>query len=78
MLGGAMNKAADARTKLVRLLGAKGITHEIAIPDISTKEKAQQAIGLDMEKINAEKQEFLKTVVPEWDAQARKNNLLSQ
>ncbi|MBQ0688659.1 MULTISPECIES: ammonia-forming nitrite reductase cytochrome c552 subunit [Providencia] len=78
MLGGAMDKAADARTKLARLLGSKGITHEIAIPDISTKEKAQQAIGLDMQKINAEKQEFLKTVVPQWDDQARKNNLLAK
>ncbi|MTC25301.1 ammonia-forming cytochrome c nitrite reductase subunit c552, partial [Providencia alcalifaciens] len=78
MLGGAMDKAADARTKLARLLGSKGITHEIAIPDISTKEKAQQAIGLDMQKINADKQEFLKTVVPEWDAQARKNDLLAK
>ena len=78
MLGGAMDKAADARTKLARLLGSKGITHEIAIPDISTKEKAQQAIGLDMQKINAEKQEFLKTVVPQWDAQARKNDLLAK
>lgn len=78
MLGGSMDKAADARTKLARLLGSKGITHEIAIPDISTKEKAQQAIGLDMQKINAEKQEFLKTVVPQWDDQARKNDLLAK
>ncbi len=43
-----MDKAADARTKLARLLATKGITHEIQIPDISTKEKAQQAIGLNM------------------------------
>lgn len=37
MLGSAMDKAADARTKLVRLLATKGITHEIPLPDISTK-----------------------------------------
>ena len=42
-----------ARTKLARLLATKGITHEIQIPDISTKEKAQQAIGLNMEQIKA-------------------------
>ena len=29
MLGTAMDKAADARTKLARLLATKGITHEI-------------------------------------------------
>ena len=32
MLGTALDKAADARTKLARLLAAKGISHEIAIP----------------------------------------------
>lgn len=78
MLGTAMDKAADARTKLARLLATKGITHEIQIPDISTKEKAQQAIGLDMQKINAAKQEFIKNGLPQWDEQARKNGLLSQ
>ena len=38
MLGTALDKAADARTKLARLLAAKGISHEIAIPDISQGE----------------------------------------
>ncbi|MGT9854159.1 ammonia-forming cytochrome c nitrite reductase subunit c552, partial [Citrobacter freundii complex sp. 2025EL-00205] len=78
MLGSAMDKAADARTKLVRLLATKGITHEIPLPDISTKEKAQAAIGLNMQQINAEKQDFIKTVIPQWEDQARKNGLLSQ
>nr|WP_275935309.1 ammonia-forming nitrite reductase cytochrome c552 subunit [Entomohabitans teleogrylli] len=78
MLGSALDKAADARTKLVRLLATKGITHEIELPDISTKEKAQKAVGLDMQQIKADKQEFLKTVVPQWDEQARKAGLLSQ
>lgn len=78
MLGTAMDKAADARTKLARLLATKGITREIQIPDISTKEKAQQAIGLNMEQIKAEKQDFIKTVIPQWEEQARKNGLLSQ
>uniref|UniRef100_UPI0011BA805E ammonia-forming cytochrome c nitrite reductase subunit c552 n=1 Tax=Salmonella enterica TaxID=28901 RepID=UPI0011BA805E len=54
------------------------LTHEIPLPDISTKEKAQKAIGLNMQQINAEKQDFLKTVVPQWEDQARKNGLLSQ
>ncbi|WP_312072636.1 ammonia-forming nitrite reductase cytochrome c552 subunit [Atlantibacter sp.] len=76
MLGTALNKAADARAKLIRLLATKGITQEVQLPDISTKEKAQAAIGLDMQKINAEKQDFLKTVVPQWDEQARQNGLL--
>lgn len=71
VLGTALDKATDARTKVVRLLATKGITEEIQIPDISTKEKAQQALGMDMDKMNADKAEFLKTIVPEWDKQAK-------
>jgi nitrite reductase (cytochrome c-552) len=37
------------------------------IPDLSTKEKAQQYIGLDMQKIYQSKQEFINTVLPGWD-----------
>lgn len=70
VLGTALDKAGDARTKVVRLLATKGITEEIQIPDISTKLKAQQALGMDMDGMNQEKEEFLKTVVPEWDKKA--------
>ncbi len=59
--------AQEARIKLARLMADLGHNQEIPYPDISTKEKAQEFIGLDMEKLNAEKAEFLKTVIPEWD-----------
>ncbi|MHA7846587.1 ammonia-forming nitrite reductase cytochrome c552 subunit [Serratia sp. D1N4] len=78
VLGTALDQAAQARTKLVRLLATKGISHEIPLPDISTKQKAQLALGMDMPQLNAEKQEFLKTVAPQWDEQARKAGRLSQ
>lgn len=71
VLGTALDKATDARTKVVRLLATKGITEEIQIPDISTKVKAQQALGMDMDKMNADKAEFLKNVAPEWNKQAK-------
>ncbi|MBN2347328.1 MAG: ammonia-forming cytochrome c nitrite reductase [Bacteroidales bacterium] len=61
-----ITKAQNARLKLARVLATKGVTDEIPYPDISTKAKAQAFIGLDMQTLNAEKQEFLKTVVPEW------------
>lgn len=77
-LGTALDKAADARAKLVRLLAKKGITTEIALPDISTKDKAQAAIGLDMPTLKAQKDEFIKTMLPKWDAEAKENNLLSK
>lgn len=78
VLGSALDKAADARTRLARLLATKGISDEIALPDISTKLNAQKALGMDMDKLNSEKQEFLQQVVPGWDEQARKAGRLSQ
>lgn len=71
VLGTAVDKAADARTKLIRLLAKKGITDPIAIPDISTKAAAQKALGMDMKGMEAEKKHFLETVVPQWESQAK-------
>lgn len=78
VLGTSIDKAADARTKLARLLAAKGVKGEVAIPDISTKAKAQAALGMDMKQLNSDKQNFLKTTVPAWEAEAKKNGLLSK
>ncbi|OUS50636.1 ammonia-forming cytochrome c nitrite reductase subunit c552 [Shewanella sp. SACH] len=72
ILGTAVDKAADARVKLAQLLAKKGITDPIAIPDISTKAKAQAALGMDMEKMNAEKEAFKKDMLPKWDEEAKK------
>jgi nitrite reductase (cytochrome c-552) len=63
--------AQEARVKLMRLLAKKGLFEEIPYPDISTKEKAQAFIGLDMEGLNKEKDNFLETVVPVWVSKAR-------
>jgi len=46
------------------------------MPDISTKEKAQKYIGLDMPAEDAAKAKFLNTVVPEWLKQAKENKRL--
>jgi len=62
--------AQDGRIKLARLLASLGHNEEIPYPDIATKEKAQAFIGLDMAKLEAEKQVFLNEVVPEWDRKA--------
>ncbi|PSW10070.1 ammonia-forming cytochrome c nitrite reductase subunit c552 [Photobacterium rosenbergii] len=71
VLGTALDKAADARAKVVRLLATKGITDPVEIPDISTKLKAQQALGMDMDAMNQEKEDFLNTVVPKWEEEAK-------
>ncbi|WP_066218155.1 ammonia-forming cytochrome c nitrite reductase [Formosa haliotis] len=61
-----LNVAADARIKLARLLASLGFEGEFDYPDISTKHKAQQFIGIDLEKLKAEKEEFKKNVIPVW------------
>ncbi|SHJ39862.1 nitrite reductase (cytochrome c-552) [Tangfeifania diversioriginum] len=62
--------AQETRIDLARLLAELGHNEVVPYPDISTKAKAQEFIGLDMDKLNAEKEEFLETLVPKWDEQA--------
>jgi nitrite reductase (cytochrome c-552) len=70
-LGTSIQKSQEAHAEIVRLLAKKGFTDRIPLPDISTKEKAQRYIGLDMKNIVAKKKEFLAKVPAEWDEAAR-------
>jgi len=58
--------AQEGRLKLARLFAELGHNEEIPYPDISTKAKAHEFIGLPVEKLEAEKKLFLEKVVPEW------------
>jgi len=71
VLGGAMDVAQTTRLKLARLLSDLGYNEEVPMPDISTKAKAQAFIGLDMEKLVAEKQQFKENVIPQWLEEAK-------
>ncbi len=64
--------AQEARIKLARVLSGLGYNKEVPYPDISTKAKAQEYLKMEMEKMRKEKQEFLKTVIPEWLKKAEK------
>jgi nitrite reductase (cytochrome c-552) len=64
LIGTAITIAQETRLDLARLLSDLGQNEEIPYPDISTKAKAQEFIGLPMEKMHEEKEEFLETVVP--------------
>jgi len=66
-----IDKAQSARIALARLLPKLGVDAEVPYPDIATKAKAQKFIGLPVEKLKKEKQEFLDKIVPEWDRQAK-------
>lgn len=66
ILASGVNIAQNGRIKLARLFFTLGYKEEPSIPDISTKAKAQAYIGLDMAKLNAQKDKFRQTVVPVW------------
>lgn len=71
VMGKAIDHAQNARVKLTRLLAAKGILAEISYPDISTKDKAQKFIGLNMDQLKQEKKEFVEQIIPVWKQQAK-------
>jgi nitrite reductase (cytochrome c-552) len=72
VLATSINKAQDARVLLTEILIRHNVKLPFPLPDISTKDKAQTYIGLDMKKIIAEKDDFLKNVISEWDAKKKK------
>lgn len=80
VLGSGMAEAQEARVKLVRLLSALGHNEAVAMPDISTKAKAQKYIGLDMEKLRADKEKFKTNTLPKWleEAKAREAKMDSK
>lgn len=66
IIGLGLEKAQEARLEIARVMAGMGYADPIPLPDISTKGKAQEVIGLDMKKLNAEKKVFLDTVIPQW------------
>jgi nitrite reductase (cytochrome c-552) len=72
VLSTGIEKAQEARLKISRVLADLGNNEPIEYPDIATKAKAQEYIGLDMEKLNSEKKKFVKEVVPVWLEKAAK------
>ncbi len=71
-----LDRAHKARFEISKVLAQLGFTGNVPLPDVSTKEKAQAYIGLDMEKERANKQKFQETVVPQWLETAKANNRL--
>jgi len=76
ILGNGLDKALQARLAISKTLARLGYTEDVPLPDISTREKAQKYIGLDIPGEKAAKANFLKTIVPEWLKQAMENNRL--
>lgn len=75
ILAHSLDKAMQAQLELQKVLFAHNIV-DVQLPDISTKEKAQKYIGLDMPKLKNDKDQWIKTVVPKWLEEATENERL--
>jgi nitrite reductase (cytochrome c-552) len=71
IIASGINKAQESRIELARVLASLGLNEEIPYPEISTKALAQKFIGLDMEKLDKDKAEFIRTVIPKWAEEAK-------
>ncbi len=67
ILGSSIQKSQEGRILLARILAKYGITEEIQMPDIYTKEKAQKFIGLKMDSLQTVKNDFLNNTVVNWN-----------
>ena len=68
-----LDRAMQARLAVSKVLAKNGYTGDVPMPDISTKAKAQEYIGLDMDAERAAKEKFLKITVPAWLEKAKEN-----
>ena len=76
ILGNGLDKAMQAQLAVTKVLARMGYTDDVPMPDVSTKEKAQKYIGLDIPAERIDKEKFLNTVVPKWEEEARANGKL--
>jgi nitrite reductase (cytochrome c-552) len=77
VLGNGIERSEKARGLISVVFTKHGVALPYVLPDVSTKEKAQKYIGLDMEKLRNDKKELLDKIIPEWDkkAEARQGSL---
>ena len=78
ILSHGLDRAIQARLAVSKVLAKNGYTGDVPMPDISTKAKAQEYIGLDMDAERAAKEKFLKTTVPARLEEAKENGRLAQ
>jgi nitrite reductase (cytochrome c-552) len=70
LLGTSIHKAETARMEIARVLFSLGVQEPVAMPDLSSKARAQAFVGLDMAAIQAIKDGQRATLFPAWDAAA--------
>lgn len=75
ILAHSLDRTMQAQLELQKVLFAQGVT-DVQMPDISTKDKAQAYIGLDMKTLKDNKKKWIETVVPKWVEKAKANKRL--
>lgn len=65
-IGDGLDMAHRARRKIATTLAELGHIGDPPLPDVSTKLLAQQYIGIDVDALQAQKDRFLKELVPQW------------
>ena len=71
ILGSSIQKSEEARGLLAAILTTLKVKLPVQIPDISTKEKAQNYLGFDMVKFTKEKAKFKEEDIPKWDKEIK-------
>ncbi len=71
IISNGIDKAHQAHYLMQRVLVAHQVKLPVVLPDISTKEKAQAFIGLDMKQLKDDKAKFIQTVIPQWLQKAK-------
>lgn len=71
VLATGLDKIQQTRIGLARVLSSLGFNKPVPMPDITSKEKAQHFIGLDIQKLTAEKETFKKNLIPKWLEEAK-------
>lgn len=72
VLGTAIERAEKARAHLAVNAVQLNLGLPIPLPDVSTKAKAQEYIGLKIDALHKDKDALIKDVLPEWDKKAEK------
>ncbi|MFI3331532.1 MAG: ammonia-forming cytochrome c nitrite reductase [Rikenellaceae bacterium] len=70
ILAHSLDKSLLAQLEVQKVLYSLGVK-DVKMPDISTKAKAQKYIGLDMDKLVKQKQEWLEKTPPAWLEKAK-------
>ncbi|HWQ81625.1 MAG TPA: ammonia-forming cytochrome c nitrite reductase [Ignavibacteria bacterium] len=77
ILGTSIQKSQEALNLLTEILMKQNVKLPVQMPDISTKLKAQQFIGLNMDSLYKAKSVFINDVIPMWNKTANEkgNNI---